>query len=39
MVDMGARIGPEVTVGAPAVEMGVWGEDMDISFISGPFGA
>ncbi|GAA1962204.1 hypothetical protein GCM10009798_22460 [Nocardioides panacihumi] len=38
MVDMGWRVGPEVNVGAPAVEMGVWGGDMDISFISGPFG-
>ncbi|HEY0889583.1 MAG TPA: CARDB domain-containing protein [Nocardioides sp.] len=37
VVDMGWRVGPEVSV-AGAVEMGIYGGDVDISFISGPFG-
>jgi len=37
IVDMGWRVGPEVSA-AGAVEMGVFGGDIDISFISGPFG-
>lgn len=37
VVDLGWRVGPEVSV-AGAVEMGIYGGDVDISFISGPFG-